>query len=92
MTQGQPGELAVGAVDLGDLAVPGEGDVVPGRELLDIITLRSQWTAAHHDHAPAGLGEHQCFLDRAITATDDNDILTAKKAAIARRAARQAPA
>src|ERR1700731_3860486 len=70
------------AQDRADLAVPGEGDVVPGRELLDIIALRSEWTAAHHDHAPAGLGEHQGFLDRAITATDDNDILTSKKAAI----------
>ena len=60
-------------------------DVLARSELLDIVALCLQRTAAHHDHAPAGLGEHERLLHRAVAAADDDDILAAIKAAIARR-------
>ena len=75
-----------------DLAVPHEADVLPRGELLDVVALRPQRAAANHDHAAAGLREHESLLDRTVTTTDDDDILVAKKSAITRRAPRDAAA
>src|SRR6202042_3435912 len=54
------------------------------------VTLCLERAAAHHDDLPAAFREHERLLHRAVAAADDNDLLAAKKSAVARRAPGQA--
>src|SRR5581483_10525129 len=72
------------------LAVPDEGDIVARRQPLYVVAFCLQWAAAHHDHTSAGPGEQQSLLQCAITAADDDNILTSKESPIAGRAVRDA--